>query len=67
MNAIKLKNDVAKVLTKRCVGCGNCAAVCPEDAMKLIRKEKEKEIIPPQNAEELYSEILKRKEAIKGN
>lgn len=64
MNAIKLKNDIAKVLTKRCIGCGNCAAVCPEEAMELKRKEEE--IIPPQDSEELYNEILKRKQEIKG-
>lgn len=64
MNAIKLKKDIAKVLTKRCIGCGNCAAVCPEEAMQLKRKEEE--IIPPQDSEELFNEILKRKQAIKG-
>ncbi len=64
MNAIKIKNDVAKVLTKRCLGCGNCAAVCPEGAMQLKRKETE--IIPPQDPEELFNEILKRKQAIRG-
>jgi electron transport complex protein RnfB len=64
MNAIKIKNDIAKVLTKRCIGCGNCAAVCPEGAMQLKRKEAE--LIPPQDSEELYNEILKRKQAIKG-
>jgi electron transport complex protein RnfB len=64
MNAIKLKDDLAKVLTKRCIGCGNCAAVCPEGAMHLKRNEAE--IIPPQDPEELYNEIRKRKEAIKG-
>ena len=64
MNAIKLKNDIAKVITKRCIGCGNCASVCPEEAMELKRKEEE--IIPPQDSEELYNEILKRKEQIIG-
>ncbi len=62
MNAIKIKNDIAKVITKRCIGCGNCVTVCPEEAMQLIRKEKEKEIIPPQNSEEMYNEILIRKQ-----
>jgi len=64
MNAIKLKNDIAKVLTKRCLGCGNCAAVCPEGAMHLKRKEEE--IVPLQDSEKLYNEILRRKQAIKG-
>jgi len=64
MNAIKLKNEIARVITKRCIGCGNCAAVCPEEAMQLKRKEDE--IIPPPDSEELYNEILKRKQKIKG-
>lgn len=64
MNAIKLKNNIAKVITKRCVGCGNCAAVCPEEVMELKRKKKE--IVPPKDSEELYNEILKRKQQIKG-
>lgn len=64
MNAIKLKNNIAKVITKRCVGCGNCAAVCPEEVMELKRKKEE--IVPPKDSEELYNEILKRKQQIKG-
>jgi len=63
MNAIKIKNEVSRVLRKRCIGCGNCVAVCPEEAMQLHKKEKE--TIPPQTSEELYEEILRRKQAIK--
>ncbi len=64
MNAIKIKNDIAKVITKRCIGCGNCVIACPEEAMQFKRKEEE--IIPPQDTEELYNEILLRKKQIKG-
>lgn len=64
MSAIKMKNDISRVNRKRCIGCGNCVVICPEEAMQLYKKEEE--TIPPQTSEELYAEILRRKQAIKG-
>jgi ferredoxin len=28
---------------KRCIGCGNCVANCPEEAIKLVKNQKIKE------------------------
>ncbi|MFW9951349.1 MAG: 4Fe-4S binding protein, partial [Candidatus Thorarchaeota archaeon] len=37
-------NETAKVITENCVGCGLCAVTCPEDAITMVRYERE--IIP---------------------
>ena len=64
MNAIKLKNDISKIITKKCVGCGNCVVTCPQNAINLVKKKKE--TIPPETYEDLYEEILKKKIEIRG-
>lgn len=40
---------------KRCLGCGNCYAACPAEAVELHRKEKE--TVPPADTEELFELI----------
>ena len=63
LDAIRMKNDISRVNKKRCVGCGNCVVSCSEEAIKLKR---DKKTIPYETSEELYAEILRRKQAIKG-
>ncbi|MFX1444806.1 MAG: ATP-binding protein [Promethearchaeota archaeon] len=64
LNAIKIVDDVSKVIQKRCVGCGNCVITCPVEAIQL--RKKEKITIPPETEEELYSKILETKKQLKG-
>jgi len=38
-DALSVPEDVCVVDTKRCIGCGVCAIVCPEGALELVRDE----------------------------
>jgi Fe-S-cluster-containing hydrogenase component 2 len=48
MGAISL-GEVAHVNLDRCIGCGVCAYNCPMEAVKVFRKEKDREFIPEKN------------------
>ncbi len=50
-----MKNGVAAVNLDRCIGCGNCVTVCPAEAVKLNKKQKE--TVPPEDSEALYQQI----------
>jgi len=63
INSIKLVNDLAKIILKRCIGCGVCIPTCPEGAIEL--KKKEKEVKPPSTNEDLYSQIMDRKQQLR--
>jgi len=62
-NAIKLVDNLAKVILKRCIGCGVCVPTCPEGAIQL--KKKEEEMIPPSTMEDLYSQIMTKKQQLR--
>ena len=40
VKAIKVENHQAKIITEKCILCGTCIAVCPQDA-KVVHGEKE--------------------------
>jgi ferredoxin len=58
-----MKNDISKVNKRRCIGCGNCVARCPEQAIQLIKKDDLE--IPPDNEDELFAKIFAKKREIK--
>jgi len=62
-NAIKLVDNLAKVILKRCIGCGACVPTCPEGAIQL--KKKEEEMIPPSTMEDLYLQIMNKKQQLR--
>jgi len=64
MDAIKSRKEISKVNIKKCIGCGNCVAVCPEEAITLIKKDKVDE--PPENEEQMFEKILEAKMKMKG-
>ncbi len=64
MDAIKLVKEKSKVNLKRCIGCGNCIAICPQEAIQLIKKEKVE--VPAETEEELFANILARKNELRG-
>jgi electron transport complex protein RnfB len=43
----------------RCIGCGVCVPTCPQDAIKL--RKKEEEIVPPKNTAATYMAIMDKK------
>jgi electron transport complex protein RnfB len=63
VNAVKLSDNIAKVILKRCIGCGVCVPSCPEGAIQLQKKENE--IIPPSSKQELYSQIMAKKQELR--
>lgn len=58
MNALSLDEglSVTSVNLDRCLGCGNCVDSCPSGAISMV--EKDREIIPPRDMEDLYETIL---------
>lgn len=63
INAIKLSDKIAKVILKRCIGCGVCVPSCPEGAIQLQKKENE--TIPPTSKQDLYSQIMEKKQELR--
>jgi heterodisulfide reductase subunit A-like polyferredoxin len=59
MEAIELKDDVAKVMLKRCIGCGNCVPKCPSEAINLHKRERQ--FIPFPTMDALFDKIMERK------
>jgi Fe-S-cluster-containing hydrogenase component 2 len=55
MTAIKNVDEKSKVDLDRCIGCGNCVAICPEDAIQL--KMKEKREVPVETMDDLYEKM----------
>jgi electron transport complex protein RnfB len=59
MDAITIENDLPVINENLCIGCGLCVTGCPEEAMKLVRREKVRET-PPTDREMAYK-ILRDK------
>lgn len=59
MKAIKLKNEISLVKRKRCIGCGNCVAKCPEEAISFNKRERQ--FTPFPSMDVLYDKIMQRK------
>ncbi|MFW9819264.1 MAG: 4Fe-4S dicluster domain-containing protein, partial [Candidatus Thorarchaeota archaeon] len=47
----------------RCIGCGVCIPSCPEGAIQLIRNANE--TIPPSSKQDLYSQIMAKKQELR--
>jgi Fe-S-cluster-containing dehydrogenase component len=61
MNAVKVdeQNGYATIDLDRCIGCGNCVAACPSEALRLVKTEKE--TVPPEDCTGLYELLAERK------
>ena len=59
-----MDNGFASVDLGRCIGCGLCVPTCPENAIFLVKKEKE--MVPPLTEEELFDTLLAQKSSLTG-
>lgn len=66
INAVSIDENlgISTVNLDRCLGCGNCVSSCPSEAISLLKKEKE--LIPPENSEDLYDTIMANKKGTFG-
>jgi H+/Na+-translocating ferredoxin:NAD+ oxidoreductase subunit B len=51
--------SISVINLNRCIGCGNCVSTCPEEAIQLVKRDKE--VAPPESLEELYDIIMANK------
>jgi len=56
LDAREMVDGVAIINLDRCIGCGNCVMICNTNANQL--RKKDKETIPPKDAQALYMKIL---------
>jgi ferredoxin len=62
--AIKSDDTTYAVDLTRCIGCGVCVPVCPEDAMLLVKREQE--TVPLQTEEDRFDAMLAYKKSLTG-
>lgn len=56
MEALVSVNNHTEVLPSHCIGCGVCLKPCANDAISLIKKDKE--TIPPKDKDEMYRKMI---------
>jgi Na+-translocating ferredoxin:NAD+ oxidoreductase subunit B len=62
MDAIEV-NETAIINRDRCIGCGVCVTKCPSGAIHL--RNKEQQIIPPENRADLIVNLYRKKKMLK--
>jgi NAD-dependent dihydropyrimidine dehydrogenase PreA subunit len=60
-DALTVDGGPAAVDVGRCIGCGLCVPVCPEKAIRLVKKTEQ--LVPPKTDEDLYESIMSGKQA----
>jgi electron transport complex protein RnfB len=61
VDAIAEQGDSYSIDRVRCLGCGNCVSVCPEEAIELIRKEPEDRVPPLKDADDFLNELARQR------
>jgi ferredoxin len=55
VNAIE-EGEAYRVVKEKCIGCGLCVSTCPQEAIKLVRKDEKECVAPPQNEAAWFEE-----------
>ncbi|MDD5223349.1 MAG: 4Fe-4S dicluster domain-containing protein [bacterium] len=63
MKALTMKKDRPVLDPKRCIGCGLCVTGCPEQAFKMVRSKRAKEVAPTNR--DMAMKILEEKGKLK--
>ena len=62
MSAITINEDgIAEINLNRCIGCGLCVTMCPEEALHLETKPENQRHTPPQKAGQFMTEMAQRR------
>ena len=65
MDAPVSVNNHTEILRSHCIGCGNCLNVCDNEAITLVKKEKE--TIPPKDRDEMYRKMVQERYGVLGS
>jgi Fe-S-cluster-containing hydrogenase component 2 len=61
VNAIEEGAGSYVVVKEKCIGCGLCVSTCPQEAIKIVRKEEKDCVPPPQNEAAWFDERGKKR------
>ena len=61
MEAIDMKDGIARVNLERCIGCGLCVTTCATEALTLFPKPAEQQYVPPKTGTETYIRIARER------
>jgi Fe-S-cluster-containing hydrogenase component 2 len=56
VNALAEEQDEYRVVRERCIGCGLCVSACPEEAVRLVRKDAADRTTPPESENAWFEE-----------
>ena len=56
VGAVVEGEDSYRVLVEKCIGCGLCVQTCPNNAIRLIRKPDQNQVLPPKDLTEWFEE-----------
>jgi Fe-S-cluster-containing hydrogenase component 2 len=64
MEALVSVNSHTEVLRSHCIGCGVCLNACANEAISLVKKEKE--TIPPKDVDEMHRKMITERYGVFG-
>ncbi|MDD5711639.1 MAG: 4Fe-4S binding protein [Smithellaceae bacterium] len=59
--AIEEGEDNYRIVPERCIGCGLCISTCPAEAIALVHKEEDRDVVPPFTEEDWFDERGRRR------